>query len=333
MTTPNMSLQRGYTLAFQKSEALHLNSQIVRAVLKSDDGAMSHDTRTLDPATLVQLQNWVGRTETLADDISSAPVRGLAATLDLAESPSMTGAALPPLWHWLYFLPQPRQSEIGPDGHARRGGFLPPVPLPRRMWAGGRLQWAPRNSLRMGDPVKRISRIESVTHKSGRTGDLLFVLVRHEVHNTSGLALSEEHDIVYRANPLPGDPVPPPQAAPGGAAWSETVTPDDVLLFRYSALTFNGHRIHYDRRYVTEVEGYPGLIVHGPLIATLLMELLRKRMPGVQVKSFSFRAVRPVFDIAPFQVHGLPSPDGSAVQLWTEDHEGWLTMQATAALA
>jgi len=292
---------------------------------------MTPDIRTIDAATLAHLQSWVGRTETLVDDITAAPLRGLSATLDREDPPPVAGTAVPPLWHWLYFLPQPRRSEMGPDGHARRGGFLPPVPLPRRMWAGGRLHWH-QQVLQVGDVVKRVSRIEAVTHKAGRTGDLVFVLVRHEIHNAQGLTLSEEHDIVYRANPQPGDPVPPPQPAAKDAAWTETVTPDDVLLFRYSALTFNGHRIHYDRRYVTEVEGYPGLVVHGPLIATLLAELVRKHMPDARLLKFEFRAVRPVFDLWPFSIHGTPSADGKTVQLWTEDHEGWLTMQATATL-
>ena len=294
---------------------------------------MTNDIRTIDAATLAHLQSWVGKTETLADDITAAPLSALSATLDRSDPAPARGTALPELWHWLYFLPKPRQSELGPDGHPKRGGFLPPVPLPRRMWAGGRLQWQPNNPLLVGDAVKRSSRIESVKHKAGRTGDLLFVLVRHEIHNAAGLALSEEHDIVYRANPQPGDASPPPQPAAKDAAWTREITPDDVLLFRYSALTFNGHRIHYDRRYVTEVEAYPGLIVHGPLIATLLLDLLRQNLPGARLSHFEFRAVRPVFDIAPFKVHGKPAPDGKTVQLWTEDHQGWLTMQATATLA
>ncbi len=294
---------------------------------------MTTDIRTIDAATLAHLQSWVGKTETLTDDITASPLRALSATLDRSDPAPAPGTALPALWHWLYFLPQPRQSELGPDGHPKRGGFLPPVPLPRRMWAGGRLQWQPGNPLVVGDAVKRSSRIESVKHKSGRTGDLLFVLVRHEIHNAAGLALTEEHDIVYRANPQPGDAPPPPQPAAKDAAWTREIAPDDVLLFRYSALTFNGHRIHYDRRYVTEIEAYPGLIVHGPLIATLLLDLLRQNLPGVHLSKFEFRAVRPVFDIAPFKVHGTPAPDGKTVNLWTEDHQGWLTMQATATLA
>ena len=295
---------------------------------------MNEPSRTLDSATLTHLQSWVGKSETLSDDITSAPVRALSATLDRDDSAPLAGSTvLPPLWHWLYFLPQQRQSEIGPDGHPKRGGFLPPVPLPRRMWAGGRLRWLPENPLLVGQTVQRVSSIASVTHKAGRTGDLLFVLVKHEVHNAKGLALTEEHDIVYRAAAQPGDPVPQPVAAEQGAAWQREIVPDDVLLFRYSALTFNGHRIHYDRRYVTEVEGYPGLIVHGPLIATLLVDLVRRHVPDAFVKSFNFKAVRPTFDLHPFWLNGQPSADGKTVQLWAQDHEGWLTMQGTAELA
>jgi 3-methylfumaryl-CoA hydratase len=282
----------------------------------------------LGPDLLAQLRSWEGRSETLHDEITAAPVRNLAATLDRDDPPPVPGTALPPLWHWLYFLPGARQSELGPDGHPRRGGFLPPVPLPRRMWAGGRLVWhAP---LHVGEAVQRTSRIVSVTHKSGRSGDLLFVLVRHELANAQGLALTEEHDIVYRAAPRPGDPVPPPQRAPEGAVWTRGIVPDDVLLFRYSALTFNGHRIHYDRKYVTEVEGYPGLIVHGPLIATLLVDLARRQRPDAVLRKFSFKAVRPTFDLHPFRVNGRPSQDGASAQLWAQDHEGWLTMQGEA---
>ncbi len=295
---------------------------------------MNQDTRTLDPATLAHLQSWVGKAETLDDDITAAPVRALSATLDRDDPAPVRGVtALPPLWHWLYFLPKQRQSELGPDGHPRRGGFLPPVPLPRRMWAGGHLRWLPENPLRVGDAVQRRSSIASVTHKAGRTGDLLFVLVKHEVHNSKGLAVTEEHDIVYRAAAQAGDPVPAPTAAEQGSLWQREIVPDDVLLFRYSALTFNGHRIHYDRRYVTAVEGYPGLVVHGPLIATLLVDLVRRHLPEAFIKGFHFKAVRPTFDLHPFRLNAKPSADGTTVQLWAQDHEGWLTMQGTAELA
>ncbi len=197
-----------------------------------------------------------------------------------------------------------RQSEIGADGHAKRGGFLPPVPLPRRMWAGSQFEF--RSPVRVGDAVARTSTIDDVTTKEGRTGTLVFVKVRHEVrcNGAAEPALVEFHDIVYREAQRPDDVAPPPQAAPADAAWQREIVPDDVLLFRYSALTFNGHRIHYDRKYVTEVEGYPGLIVHGPLIATLLIDLLRRQMPEAEVATFRFKAVRPTFDLNPFRVNG-----------------------------
>jgi 3-methylfumaryl-CoA hydratase len=277
------------------------------------------------------LTAWVGRTETLHDTISATPVAALTATLDHPAAAVPPGTALPPLWHWLYFLPMHRQSEIGADGHARRGGFLPPVPLPRRMWAGSQFEF--RTPVRVGDAVSRTSTIADVSVKDGRSGRLVFVKVRHELrcNGATEPALVEFHDIVYRDAQKPGDVAPPPQAAPAEAAWRRQIVPDDVLLFRYSALTFNGHRIHYDRRYVTEVEGYPGLIVHGPLIATLLLDLLRREMPAAEVAGFRFKAVRPTFDLHAFQVNGTLQPDGS-VRLWASDHEGWLTMDATATL-
>ena len=293
---------------------------------------MNPEHHTLDAATLAHLQSWTGKTETLNDEITGAPVCGLSATLDRDDPAPGPGTLLPALGHWLYFLPQHRQSELGPDGHARRGGFLPLVPLPRRMWAGGRLQWVPDNPLRVGDAVQRRSRIESVTHKAGRRGDLLFVRVLHEVHSARGLALSEEHDIVYRAAARPADPVAPPVAAPKNASWQREIKPDDVLLFRYSALTFNGHRIHYDRKYVTEAEGYPGLVVQGPLIATLLVDLVRRQVPGALIKTFHFKAVRPTFDLHPFHLNAEPSGDGKSVKLWASDHDGWLTMQGAVEL-
>ena len=290
----------------------------------------------------MDLQAWTGRSETLDDVVTATPYAALSATLDW---PAATGAhqdhagrpaagtALPYLWHWLYFLPIYPQSEIGADGHAKRGGFLPPVPLPRRMWAGSDFEF--HEPLLVGDALSRTSTIVDIKEKSGRTGNLIFVKVRHEIRRNGAktVALTEHHNIVYRDAPKPGDVTPTPQAAPAGWAWQRNIVPDDVLLFRYSALTFNGHRIHYDRKYVTEVEGYPGLIVHGPLIATLLMDLLRRQKPDAQVTRFEFKAVRPTFDIHPFSVHGQPSDDGKTVRLWGRDHEGWLTMDATATLA
>jgi 3-methylfumaryl-CoA hydratase len=281
----------------------------------------SHDLDTL--------RDWIGRTEQRGDDVTAAPLHALSATLDRDDPAPGPGSDVPPLWHWLYFTPVAPAREIGEDGHPKRGGFLPPVPLPRRMWAGGRLQF--NHPLRVGDEIVRASRIAAVDVKHGRSGTLVFVTVRHEISNAQGVALTEEHDIVYRDLPAPGAPVPAPQQAPTGPTFSREIVPGPVLLFRYSALTFNGHRIHYDRPYVTEVEGYPGLIVHGPLIATLLLDLLRREKPDARVRSFSFKAVRPTFDIHRFSVCGKPDGEGRYA-LWGRDHEGLLTMQATAHL-
>ncbi len=268
------------------------------------------------------LQAWIGRTETLYDVVSQGPLRMLRATLDLPADPPPD--PLLPLWHWLYFLPSARQSELGPDGHPHRGGFLPPVPLPRRMWAGGQLEFF--HALRIGDAIARTSTIEDVTVKSGRSGELCFVRVRHEVSSPRGLALREFHDIVYRPQPAPGA-TPPGYEDSGAAQWQERVAPDDVLLFRYSALTFNGHRIHYDRRYVTQVEGYPGLIVHGPLLATMLAGLAGRQFAGRTAASFTFRALKPVVDLHPFDVCGA-SRGADAAELWVRDFAGHKAMSA-----
>ncbi len=278
---------------------------------------------------IARLQSWIGRQETREDTVTPVPVAALAATLDLAVPPARIGDGLPPLWHWLYFLPLHRRSELGPDGHAKRGGFLPPVPLPRRMWAGGRLEFlAP---LRVGETIRRVSSVMNVTEKRGRSGSLVFVVVRHEIVGPQGLALTEEHDIVYReggalSTSRPGT------ALPADPLWARQIVADDVLLFRYSALTFNGHRIHYDRRYATETEGYPGLIVHGPLIATLLAGLAAEAMPEATMSTFEFRAVAPVFDTGPFRIAGRPDGAPERLLLWAETAEGHLAMEARATM-
>ena len=280
----------------------------------------------------MDLKEWVGRSESVSDIVTATPYAALSATFDRPPERPPAGTPLPPLWHWLYFLPLAAQSDIGPDGHPKRGGFLPPVPLPRRMWAGSQLDF--HRPLRVGDALTRTSTIADVTEKTGRTGTLVFVKVRHEIRrgDETDVALTEFHDIVYREAPTKDDVAPAPKAAAATSTWERKWIPNDVLLFRYSALTFNGHRIHYDRRYVTEVEGYPGLIVHGPMVATLLLDLLRHQLPDAQVARYEFRAVRPVFDINPFYVCGEPQPDGKTIKLWAKDHEGWLTMDATAVI-
>ncbi len=277
---------------------------------------------------LDHLKTWIGRTETLTDTVTPVPVQALAATLDRDDPLPRAGDVLPKLWHWLYFLPIAPASQIGPDGHPKRGGFLPPVSLPRRMWAGGRYTFD--GELHVGEAITRRSTILDVSAKTGRTGTLVFVKVGHAISGEAGVVIQEEHDIVYRDMPAADETPPPPRMAPVDGIWAQTIVPNDVLLFRYSALTFNGHRIHYDRRYVTQEEGYPGLIVHGPLIATYLMELFRAQ-DGRPLKAFHFRAISPSFDIAPFSVHGKPTDTGA--ELWAQGSDGDLRMDAVAEVA
>ena len=286
----------------------------------------------ITPEVLQHLRSWEGRTEVLHEEAALAPVRGLAATLnrvDLADVAA--GGILPALWHWLYFLPRTPQAELGADGHPQLGGFLPPVPLPRRMWAGGRLRW--HTGIRIGAALQRTTRVVSITHKAGRSGDLLFVLLRHEITCDGELAVSEEQDIVYRAAAQPGDVPPQPARAQRAPVWTRQVTPDPTLLFRYSALTFNAHRIHYDHIYATQAEGYQGLVVHGPLLATFLAEQARSECPDRSVVAFSFKGVRPTLDLHAFRICGVPAADGKSAQLWAEDHEGWMTMQGQIEFA
>lgn len=279
------------------------------------------------PLDLARLRQWIGRTEVVSDVIAPGPAAMLAATLDRDDGEPRPGDALPALWHWLYFLDRTPRRALGDDGHARRGVFLPPVALPRRMWAGGRLTFA--RPLLIGEAVTRTSTVVDLAHKDGRSGPLVFVTVRHEIAGTDGIvAVTEEHDIVYRGRPDPAAAPPVPPAAPADAEWSMAVVPDAVLLFRYSALTFNGHRIHYDRPFCTEHEGYPGLVVHGPLLATLLLDLFGRAVPGARVTGFSFRAVAPVFDTAAFAVEGRPDSGGDAADLWVRGADGGLCMAA-----
>lgn len=290
---------------------------------------MNNSLKNITAEEVLHFKEWIGKTEILHDVITVFPVQALAATLD-KEQTFQEGTVLPELWHWLYFLPHTPLSEVGPDGHPKRGGFLPPVPLPRRMWAGSRLTW--HHPLKVGDIVTRTSTIKSVEHKTGSSsGDLIFVTVAHEISNRIGLAIYEEHDIVYRQAPAENETSSTPVIIDDLHDWNKIIIPSEVLLFRYSALTFNGHRIHYDRRYVTDVEIYPGLVVHGPLLATLLVELLHEKIPNKRLRHYEFKAIRPLFDIHPFHVNGKAREDGK-ISLWTNDFEGFASMKATATL-
>lgn len=279
-------------------------------------------SETLD---LDHLRQWVGRTTEASETVTAQLVKGLRATLFQEIGEPKAGDAAPFTVHWCLGQPVFPMSELGPDGHPTRGGFLPPVPLPRRMWAGGRLEFF--DALRVGDEARRLSRISDVTLKTGSTGQLCFVSVEHTVTSPRGLAVRERHDIVYR-DMGGAQSAPAKSAAPPSAQHRETHMADPVLLFRYSALTFNGHRIHYDRDYVTKVEGYPGLIVHGPLQAALIVELAARLRGGKPPRSFTYRGVAPLFDGAAFSVNA--NDDGAAMELWTANAAGQPTMKGTA---
>lgn len=260
------------------------------------------------------LDAWLGRQETLRDTIAPTLVERMAATLD--DTLPVTGDALPLLWHWMLFQPAVAPAGLGADGHPARGGFLPPAQGRIRMWAGGRLDFiAP---LTVGAAVRRESTITAIDEKAGRTGSLLFVTVRHEVYEGERLSLREEQDIVYR------EPTPPRlasgQACPA-ADWVATVHPTPTLLFRYSAVTFNGHRIHYDHPYATETEGYPGLVVHGPLIATLTLQAFGQAHPQARVRRFTYRGLRPLIAPQPFTVGGRIDGPGHA-DTWAGNADG-----------
>ena len=283
-----------------------------------------------DDAVNSTLEQWVDVTQTQEAELARFPLDALAATLDLKDMKFSNDAVIPPLWHWLYFLSITPASELDVDGHARRGGFLPPVPLPRRMWAGGRLDFL--RPLRVGRVIERHSRIINIERKQGRSGPLVFVLVRHEFHDGKGVALVEEHDIVYRdaprERPVANTDILPPALEP---EFQQEFTADEILLFRYSALTFNSHRIHIDRDYARNEEAYPGLVVHGPLLATLLMNLLQKHHPQAQISHFSFRALHPVFDRRRITLCGRRN-DERHVALWVVDDQGRQCMEARVSL-
>lgn len=273
----------------------------------------------------VNLQDWVGKTEQVKDRIYPTPVRALALTLDQPNLAVEEGAPLPEIWHWLYFLPLVARSEIGVDGHPKRGGFLPPIALERRMWASGQLTF--HQELLIGEEITRTSEILKVSEKEGKAGKMVFVTVKHSISSARGVAIDEEQNIVYLPMPKTYAPAPP-NPAPDNLEWKEGHAVDPVLLFRFSALTFNAHRIHYDINYAAEVEKYPGLVVHGPLQALLLLESARKRNPGHQPARYEFRAVRPLFAFDQVYLGGRSNADGGH-DLYAINTEGNLTMQAT----
>lgn len=276
----------------------------------------------------IEIASWVGRTDERTDWITPARVAAWYATFDQEVEMPADGAPAPLGFHWTLSPPLACESALGADGHARTGGFLPPVPLPRRMWAGSRVAF--HQPLVVGDRVTRQSVITDIREKRSDNGRLVFVTVNHRLTAANGLAIEEEQDLVYREAPKPGAATVTEPATADPHAWHRTIAPTETFLFRYSALTFNGHRIHYDRRYVETVEGYPGLVVHGPLIAALLLDLLEQQRPGAIVERFNFKARRPTFDISPFSIWGSPSEPANHYRLWSTNNMDETAVEAEA---
>ncbi len=282
------------------------------------------------------LDAYLGKERLEEEVLSLAQAQGLAATLDRDPASLKDGDVLPAGWHWIYFTPTAGRSALGTDGHEERAGFLP-SPLPRRMWAGGSLRFP--GTLRIGEQVRRVSTIQSIEHKQGRSGPLVFVTVQHQISNQDGPAVVEEQNLVYLPETPPGEKAGggerPAIAAPVEADWSEAYTADEITLFRFSALTFNSHRIHYDLSYVTEVEGYPGLVVHGPLLALLLLDAgIRHTGDGstdLMPQLFRYRALRPLFCNEAFQLAG-GNVDG-VMKLWAAHPDRGVATEATLEVA
>jgi 3-methylfumaryl-CoA hydratase len=279
-----------------------------------------------DMSTTEKLQAWIGRKESRSDIAAAWPVAALTATFDRSDPEPKPGDPVPPGWHWLYFLEAKPASELGRDGHPKLGGFLPPVGPARRMWAGGRIEF--RRPVRVGDALQRESEIVSIEPKTGRSGNMVFVTVRHTLTAAGETAVVDEVDIVYREPAKAGDAAPAPRPAPRSAAWRREMVADPVMLFRYSALTFIGHRIHYDIDYCRQEEGYPGLVVHGPLQTLLILDLCRRSDPR-PVKRIDYRALHPLFHFERFSVSGQPAADGITSEVWTANEAGNYAMRAT----
>ena len=276
----------------------------------------------------VAYEGWIGREEERSERILDSVVEAMAATLDLERAPQ-AGEALPPGWQWLFFNPVVRRNALGIDGHPRRGGFLPPIELPRRMWAGSRIRYLA--DLPVGAKATRRSRILKIENKAGKSGSLSFLTVEHTVSRDGTPCISEEQDIVYREAMPPGAATArAPKRHDGVAQWSRDFEPDTTLLFRFSALTFNGHRIHYDQAYARNEEGYPDLVVHGPLTAVLLQQFALEHGAGRPLARFDFSGASPLFVGRAFQLEGRQADDGT-LELWARGPDGELAMSATAA--
>jgi len=287
-----------------------------------------------DDKLLVQelnaLQGWVGRVAESTDIVTASPLVRMSAWLDREDPIPRKGDAVPPGWHYLFCLSQMPQRHLTHEGGTPRSELFPPISLPRSMWVGCRFTFS--GAIKVGDPIRRVGTIKSLTGKTGRTGPLILMTIRDEFLVPAGLAVAEEMDIIFRKNAEGPEPLPPPQPRPGEAVWRRVIQADPPFLFRYSALTYNSHRIHYDLTYTTKQEGYPALLVHGPLQVNLMLELVRQN-DARPIAEFSCRAQRPVFEGGPFSVEGAPTPDRTGVTMWVLDRDGALSMTASVKFA
>ena len=283
---------------------------------------------TTTALSIDDLKSHIGKRLTATDVIHAGPANLLRLALGRPEAELEPGDPLPPAWLALYFLPRFGPDELRPDGSPRDAGVVPAMPLPRRMFAGESVRF--HRPLRIGEAVQRETELADISVKSGGTGALVFATVRSRVFGPDGLALEEERRTVFREEVKAGErnQAPRREAAPADMPWRRRVTPDPVLLFRFSALTFNSHRIHYDRTWAMQTEGYPGLVVHGPLTTTLLIDFARDCNQGRAVRSYTTQAKAPLFDTAPFELRGRPAADGRGCQLWAVTPDGTIAMSA-----
>jgi 3-methylfumaryl-CoA hydratase len=274
----------------------------------------------------------IGRRQESTDVVTAAPANLLRLTFGRGDREFATGDPLPPGWHILYFLPHFGPDELRDDGSPRDAGVVPPMPLPRRMFAGERFRF--HRPIRVGETLRRETELADISVKSGGTGTLVFATVVNRIVGPEGLAIEEERRTVFREEVKPGErnQAPRREEAPADFAWRRRIEPEPILLFRFSALTFNSHRIHYDRTWAVDVEGYPDLVVHGPLTSTLLIDFARDSNPGRAFRAYTTQARAPLFVGAPFELRGRPTPGGRGCELWAVTPEGTVAMSAQAEL-
>ncbi len=278
----------------------------------------------------MDLQDWIGKQQKQSDSMSPEMMQQFNVVMDVDPLEHTAGDPIPPCAHFFYFTPRTLASEMGADGHAKLGGFLPPVDLPRRMWAGGVVRI--KSALKTAQPATKTSVIKNIEYKSGRSGQLCFVTVNHQIESAGVVCIDEDQHIVYREAHTGG---PPTRTQPFSSStdWTTQWTPDEIELFRFSAITFNGHRIHYDLPYTRDVEGYSGLVVHGPLMLHKMLQAFRNNHPGRCITSLSYRAVGPVICGETVNIVGSTQSDGAnpysgVSNTFIVGPEGNLAMQA-----